>query len=648
MAHLPDLVDGLHALQSVTLGDERIVVAIIDGPVAVDHPALAGARLRTLPGEAFPHADRTDPTAIHGTHVTSIVFGQPDSDVPGVAPGCTGVVVPVFDRLRHRVPQLELARAIERSIDAGAHVINLSGGQYADSGDADDLLDRAVRRCGESGVLLVAAAGNDGCDCLHVPAALHAALAVGALGADGEPLRDSNWGEAYTRNGILAPGDHVLGAIPGGEWMPLSGTSAAAPVVAGVAALLLSAQLIRGDEPDPLLVRRALLSGARPCPHPDPDSCRRLLGGVLDVEGAINFMSHHHVADQPEQSSEADSPAAASGPVDVSEVSPGNLAAVMPDLDAPAATMSSDAGVNDVGDHACGPRRHSAEQSMSDSAGGLVYVLGTLGYDFGSEARRDSFKQLMQPAVFDGQPVPANPHDTRQMVEHLDRYPSEAQALIWTVNLELTPLYAVQAHGPFATDVYTTLRQLLAGEIEQPSSEEFIERVSLPGRLTGQSARLFSGQVVPIVEVEGTRGLYGWRSNWLIETAVDVVQQATGVDLEADTVAAGLEGFLNRVYYDMRNLGVLSRDRALNFAATNAFQAATAFAEALAIGMQLDTIDVEPSPYARADSDAWDIRMKFFDPENTRRARRVFRFTVDVSEIMPVTLGEVRSWSTSS
>ena len=38
--------------------------------------------------------------------------------------------------------------------------------------------------------------------------------------------------------------------------------------------------------------------------------------------------------------------------------------------------------------------------------------------------------------------------------------------------------------------------------------------------------------------------------------------------------------------------------------------------------------------------------LKFFDPENSRRAKKLFRFTIDVSDIIPVTLGEVRSWST--
>jgi PatG C-terminal/Family of unknown function (DUF5838) len=47
----------------------------------------------------------------------------------------------------------------------------------------------------------------------------------------------------------------------------------------------------------------------------------------------------------------------------------------------------------------------------------------------------------------------------------------------------------------------------------------------------------------------------------------------------------------------------------------------------------------------RMDSDCWDVQLKFFDPENSRRAKKVFRFTIDVSDLIPVTLGEVRSWS---
>jgi len=79
----------------------------------------------------------------------------------------------------------------------------------------------------------------------------------------------------------------------------------------------------------------------------------------------------------------------------------------------------------------------------------LVYPLGTLGYDFGSEARRDSFKQLMPAYEIDTTTVPANPYDARPMADYLEQNPSEAKSLIWTLNLELTPVYAIEPVGSF-------------------------------------------------------------------------------------------------------------------------------------------------------------------------------------------------------
>jgi hypothetical protein len=64
----------------------------------------------------------------------------------------------------------------------------------------------------------------------------------------------------------------------------------------------------------------------------------------------------------------------------------------------------------------------------------------------------------------------------------------------------------------------------------------------------------------------------------------------------------GLTAFLNRVYHDLQNVGQISRHRALNFAATNIFQSASTFAEAIAHDCRLDTIEVKQSPYCRLNS----------------------------------------------
>ena len=282
----------------------------------------------------------------------------------------------------------------------------------------------------------------------------------------------------------------------------------------------------------------------------------------------------------------------------------------------------------------------------SQAGGDLVYVLGTLGYDFGSEARRDSFKQLMGPVEVDGVgQVPANPYDARQMVAYLRQHPSEAKALIWTLNLELTAIYAIRPEGSFAEQIYGALVDLLAGQIAAETDPAYIERVSVPGYQTGGSVKLFSGQQVPEVGVENLRGLYGWA----VSTLIGAVTEAMGPEADPEALREALRGFLDRIYYDLRNLGVTSADRALNFAATNAIQAATAFRSALLKKppYMLDNITVERSPFCRIDSDCWDVVIKFFDPDNLTRSKLNYRFTVDVSDIMPVTLGPVRSWSSS-
>ncbi len=127
-----------------------------------------------------------------------MIFGHHDGPLPGLAPLCRGVLVPIFQSVGEQsiqlCSQLDLARAISQAVQQGAHVVNISGGQFSPSGTAHPLLADVVRDCARRSVLIVAAAGNDGCACLHVPAALDSVLAVGAMDAQGKPLESSNWG----------------------------------------------------------------------------------------------------------------------------------------------------------------------------------------------------------------------------------------------------------------------------------------------------------------------------------------------------------------------------------------------------------------------------------------------------------------------
>jgi cyanobactin maturation PatA/PatG family protease len=647
----------IQKLWNLTQGDSQICVAILDGLVDQSHDCLNAANLTRLPTLIQGEATANGSMSGHGTHVASIIFGQHNSsELRGIAPQCRGLIVPIFGDNNKKLSQLDLARAIEQAVNAGAHIINVSAGQLTDNGEAEGWLDRAVQLCKDHNVLIVAAAGNDGCECLHVPASLPTVLAVGAMNDQGKPIDFSNWGESYQNQGILAPGEHILGAKPGGGTQKLSGTSFATPIVSGVAALLLSLQVQRGEKPDPAKVRAVLLETAIPCTDKDTDDISRCLLGKLNISGALAYFTGGTMSEELDTVETVDSiEAAGCGCAEITnsaEPEPSPEEFIPPEFFpvVPAVTTSAPLTNSSNSQFTTMSNRTSnyitASQAPSDLAEvNLVYALGTLGYDFGSEARRDSFKQLMPGVQIDGTAIPANPYDARQMVDYLGDNLSEAKSLIWTLNLELTPVYAIEPGGAFARDVYAILQQLLSGQIQAEDSENYVERVSIPGILSGRSVKLFSGQVVPVIEVPNTRGLYGWKVNTLVQAAIQTVQ-AQATEAQEESIRRTLGSFLSRIYYDLRNLGTTSQDRALNFASTNAFQAASTFAEAVATGMELDSITVEKSPFCRLDSDCWDVKLKFFDPENSRRAKKLFRFTIDVSDIIPVTLGEVRSWST--
>ena len=188
------------------------------------------------------------------------------------------------------------------------------------------------------------------------------------------------------------------------------------------------------------------------------------------------------------------------------------------------------------------------------------------------------------------------------------------------------------------------LNLMLAGQIEPESSDDYVERVSIPGQITDKTITLFSGQEVPVITINNIRGMYGWKVNGLVDAALQTLSEELA-DANEIEMRRSLSSFLKRVYFDLQNLGKTSKDRALNFAATNAFQAASSFAQAVSTGMELDTIEIEKSPFCRVNSDCWDVKLKFFDPERGLRAKKVYLFSIDVSYMIPVTLGQVRSWS---
>lgn len=616
----PERTAGLAALQAITAGEAAVRIALIDGFVDVAHPALQGARLHVLAPTAFAPSDGA--ALRHGTQVASILFGQPGSPVLGVAPHCTGLIIPVFEDSDDGIvpcSQARLAEAIRTALVHGAHVINISAGEGLRDAPVDDRLIDAIGACAARNVLVVAAAGNDGCDCRHVPASLASVLAVGAAGTDGQPLAISNWGGEYDRRGLLAPGEHVLCAEAGGGTAHMSGTSAATPLVAGVAALLLSLQWSRGQRLNPGHVGQELLDRAIPCDPRRFTQCHRHLAGTLSIQSIVKSLQEGTPAmsniSQDPMPTFSDEPGLSST-VDES-VSP-TSSSISP--------SSCGCGCKDSG-----PIARPAPPPTTAASPARVYALGALGYDFGTESHRDAFAQSMPPDA-------NSPHAPTHVLEHLRQHPHEAQSLIWTLNIDATPVYAIAPSGAYAATVFDRLREFFDAQVAGRA-----RIMSVPGHLAGQ-VRLQSGQFVPLL-VPALRGMYCWSTEHIVEQAVGQRPDDSSSQDEFDRRAQWLRNFLSRVYFDLRNLGQKPEDRALNFSATNAFQAAQVMREvAMDEQSELNTISVRKSPICRPDSDCYDVQLRFFNAQNTHMADRVFRFTVDVSGLVPVSIGQLRSW----
>ncbi len=644
---------GLKKLWDVTLGDPRVCIAVLDGPVDLSHPSLATANLTQFETLVSISANR-GPALAHGTHITSVIFGQHDGSIKGVAPGCRGLIVPIFndgiDGSIAPCSQLDLARAITQAVQEGANIINISGGALSSSATAHPILADVVKNCADNNVLIVAAVGNDGCDCLNVPGALPSVLAVGAMNAEGQPLDFSNWGERYQNQGILALGENVLGAKPGGGAIVYSGTSYATPFVSGIVALLLSIQLKRGQRLDPHIIREVILNSAIGCDEQSIAECRRLLAGQLNVEGALaRIIKGENTMSDLTETQENNSAGAIENTdytAPTTQTLPANMQVAASDSNSlkftqaiPQSTTASPAVYpsekNSTDIETAASSNIKAATCDTCASGGTppqkVFALGKLAWHFGSEARRDSIMQHMK--------QPANLQDPKQLAAYLKDNPWDAASIIWTLNLDAIPIYAMQVQGGFARDICKRICEFLEQQDE-------IERISICGTLAG-SVYLSNGYKVPLIWPE-LRGMNSWNNKALVEAVCGLSPSSKATKEEKfkyNANAQAVANFLQRVYEEHRNLGTTPQERAINYAATNALQSATAIKEAIDSGMELDTIEVERSPIYRPESDCWDVKLTFFNPSKVfEQARKVYRYTVDVSDTVPVNVGDCRSW----
>ncbi|WP_319568289.1 S8 family peptidase [Cohaesibacter marisflavi] len=210
---------------------EGVRLAVIDSGIRSDHPALTGAVSSRF--TAFEPTGEAQLVPEHGTAVASIIAAQ--SGMRGMARNVSLLSAQVFQANAQGnmvADSFDIVRGIDWAVQQGADILNLSF-----AGGRDDLLEMALLKASEKGVVLVAAAGNEGADApVAFPAAYAPVIAVTATDEEDALYVFANQGDDVE---LAAPGVDILVAVGTNGFALQSGTSMATAYISGAVALLL-------------------------------------------------------------------------------------------------------------------------------------------------------------------------------------------------------------------------------------------------------------------------------------------------------------------------------------------------------------------------------------------------------------------------
>jgi thermitase len=221
----------IEAAQSweITNGSSSINIAIVDTGVDLDHPDLADKLISNINLTNFGNPDDVYG---HGTHVAGIAAAITNNGIGVAGLGCTATIMNVKVLDDNGMGAYSwIVSGIIWAADHGAEIINMSlGGSYASSA-----LEDAINYAWSKGVVIVAAAGNNGDTTPMYPAYYTNCIAVAATDVNDARASWSNYGDWVD---VAAPGASIYSTLKNNSYGYMSGTSMASPHVAGLAALV--------------------------------------------------------------------------------------------------------------------------------------------------------------------------------------------------------------------------------------------------------------------------------------------------------------------------------------------------------------------------------------------------------------------------
>jgi PKD repeat protein len=266
----------------IQTGNASIKVGIVDDAMQISHSDLQGIALSGF-DIADNDADVNPPATAwdHGTHIGGLI-GANTNNGTGMASLAFGVKLLPVKITSDNSPNVLISEyeGVAFAVSQGARVINMSWGAPVPSQTGLAVINEAYN----SGVVLVAAAGNDGNSNVNYPAGYPGVISVGATTNIDARASFSNFGSSVD---ISAPGSQIWSLAPNNGTSVKNGTSFAAPLVSAAAALLLSAN----PSLSPSEVESCLLASADNIDIFNPNYIGLLGAGRLNVQQALACLS---------------------------------------------------------------------------------------------------------------------------------------------------------------------------------------------------------------------------------------------------------------------------------------------------------------------------------------------------------------------